>query len=606
MPLDPVHDLGLRLIKKALDEAGHKTILLPPDLSLDEILKRAAEQKHLDYILVSRTIGYGAAEILARFMDLAEATGLRKKTKIAVGGMGIDVKLAAELGFDAGFPSTTTPDQALSYIENRGRLFQNSRQTRIIRNKTDLTKGFSYKFHQDRTQQLLEDIADQILSWAKNKTSPGIERARIKEEILLCEKKGRSSDSSKIKHLRTRYLDLCDPEIAHSYLGQNLPSRTWKIPAQRVKNFQRHIRKLCSQLTLRNPIFLSQNPRLFVQIGSGSPLMDIVHMKICEAWGADGVITICPSSSARHEGLLNGLLNHEGDGTLLTFQNLLLIKKFMAKGTLWGIRAHRGLNSPEAVLYAGLAKADLTKLNFFYGSLGAGTDPARLVVDTLESIRLSAKFGIPFDVPSNDELGGIPTPMSFAGLLVMTKVALRLGAKPILKPLFCYSPWIILNEYMLDNYVDFNAAKIKALRAIVDAPLWVGEPAGFMTHTEDRIQSAVTTALHIELARSLAVQAVTIASTDEAYSRGVINLNPRLDSMKAVEATHRFLGQNQISPSPKADIWAEYLISKIDEILSSARERKDFIRCLHEGIFGGPNEGVYPGRAGRNTIREKA
>lgn len=30
-PLDPVHDIGLKMIKRGLDQAGHDTQLLPPD-----------------------------------------------------------------------------------------------------------------------------------------------------------------------------------------------------------------------------------------------------------------------------------------------------------------------------------------------------------------------------------------------------------------------------------------------------------------------------------------------------------------------------------------------------------------------------------------------
>ena len=38
-PLDPVHDIGLKMIKRGLEQAGHETILLPPDYSQEEIIK---------------------------------------------------------------------------------------------------------------------------------------------------------------------------------------------------------------------------------------------------------------------------------------------------------------------------------------------------------------------------------------------------------------------------------------------------------------------------------------------------------------------------------------------------------------------------------------
>jgi methylmalonyl-CoA mutase cobalamin-binding subunit len=606
VPLDPVHDFGLRLIGQALDKAGHNTVLLPPDRSIEEAAKTIAAMEKCDLVMVSRTISYGAPEILARFIDLLEAMGLRKRTKVIVGGMGIDIKLAAELGYDAGFPTTTSPEDVVMYVGNRNKKAPPATPSPggPSKKKTDMTQDFSYRFRVPRIDRFLDDIADQIFFWAKNKTSPGIERAKIRREMIRREQGAEDADLSRAKKLRRMYLDFCDTQIAESYRGRGFPTRTWRIPEERLKSFEDKTKLPLGILPLRQPLGSGGGPLLFVQIGSGSPLMDVAHLKISESWGIDGFITICPSSGARNEGLLEGLLNHEGDGTLLTFQNLALIKKFSEDSTLWGIRAHRGLNSPESLLYAGLLKADLSKLNFVYGSLGAGTDPARLVVDTLESIRLAAEFGIPFDIPSNDELGGIPTFRSFAGLLVMAKVSLRLGARPILKPLFCYSPWIILSGKMQDNYVDYNSAKIRSLRAIVDAPLWVGEPAGFMTHTEDRIQSALTTALHVELCRSLGVQAVTVASTDEAYSRGVINVNPRLDAMKAVDTVFRFMGHARLLASPRADSWAEELVQVIEKVLRQARERNDFVQCLHEGVFGGEEDGVHPGRAGENTVKE--
>ena len=155
---------------------------------------------------------------------------------------------------------------------------------------------------------------------------------------------------------------------------------------------------------------------------------------------------------------------------------------------------------------------------------------------------------------------------------------------------------------MADNFVDFNAAKIKALRSLVDSPIWIGEPAGFMTHTEDRIQSAITTSLHIELACNLGVQAVTMASTDEAYSRGVINLNPRLDTMKGVETVFRFMGECRIEPTGASDAHADELMQGIRSVLIRARDEKDLVQSIYEGTFGGKDDGVSPGRGGKGTI----
>ncbi|MFZ5753869.1 MAG: cobalamin B12-binding domain-containing protein, partial [Bacillota bacterium] len=115
-PLDPVHDIGLKIMKRAMDEAGFKTILLPPDYQAEEIIKVALEND-VAAILISRTLGYGVAELLARFADLTEAAGLREKVKLAIGGMCIRPELAQELGYDAGFGPGTKPEEVLAFLE---------------------------------------------------------------------------------------------------------------------------------------------------------------------------------------------------------------------------------------------------------------------------------------------------------------------------------------------------------------------------------------------------------------------------------------------------------------------------------------------------------
>ena len=75
VPFDPVHDVGIKIIKSELDKNGHQTELLSPDLSPEAIVKIAAKGDY-DFILVSRTLGYGVAEMLARFIDMLRPDGV--------------------------------------------------------------------------------------------------------------------------------------------------------------------------------------------------------------------------------------------------------------------------------------------------------------------------------------------------------------------------------------------------------------------------------------------------------------------------------------------------------------------------------------------------
>lgn len=585
VPFDPVHDLGIRMINKRLIELGHKTVILPPDLPMEEIVKKASEQS-FDYILFSRTMGYNVAELLARLVDQLDAVGVRERSKIIIGGKAVTLEMAAELGFDMGFTENCTVEEAVAYIE--GKTLEKG--IKKEKEKEDITKKYSYKFKNSVVEELLSAITDQIFDWVEDKTSPGVLRTELRNEMLT-----NPQDSGKFLK---EYIALCDTPVANFYTKEELITRTRRISPEEViklENFK------SSNLT--KPIHhISSHPKVILFTGSGCPMMDVVHNYISAEWGIDGVIFICPSWVARMEGLLQGLVAHEEDGTIPTFDNIALVQKFLRKGLYYQVRSHRGLNTSETALYAAHLKADFCKINPVYGAINAGTDPERITVDAIKAIKTVAKAGIPYDIPANDELSGIPTYKNFAGMLIVMAIGLRLGGRPILKPLFCYAPYAMLYGQMDNNFVDYNAAKVFALRSIIDAPIWAGEPIGFLTHEGDRSQSATTTALHAGLAASLPVDMITFASTDEAYSRGAITIASRIDTFNSIRTIFRFLGDAKITPSPKCKEYTEKLVDGIIQVLKDVKEHGSFVDSIYEGHFGTREEGGNPGRAGRGTV----
>ena len=82
--LDPVHDVGIRLIGKKLKERGYETLLLPRDTTPEEVIETAIKF-NADIVMVSRTIGYNF-EILSRVIELAEIAGIRKEVTFILGG----------------------------------------------------------------------------------------------------------------------------------------------------------------------------------------------------------------------------------------------------------------------------------------------------------------------------------------------------------------------------------------------------------------------------------------------------------------------------------------------------------------------------------------
>lgn len=595
VPLDPVHDVGIKLIRNALAQGGHATELLSPDLPMEEVVRRAAAEPW-DFILVSRTLGYGVAELLARFVDLLDAAGVRERSRVVLGGKAVTPELAAELGFDKGFGGNTDIADVVAYVEGREAEAQGSV---VARRKPEVTEGFGYRVHHPRASALLDTIVERTLSWAEGRTTAAIRRVRVRE-ALLAEGHGPGRAGERTR-LWDEYHALCDEPVVAGNRSGRLPKGV-----RRVRDDE--LASLRAFLAGRPPVGVRSirhhgaKPLLFKFLGSGCPVMDIVHGKVCERYGMDGFLIINPSWEARWEGLLDGLLTHENDGTITSAQNIRLMRELLDPATVLTVRAHRGLNTPETVLLAAHAGADLTKINLVYGSLGAGTDPERLAVDGLEAMRLAARASMGFDIPGNDELSGVPAWKTLAGLLITAALGHALGARPILKPLFCYGPHIVLHGLMERNFVDWNVAKVRALRGIMDAPIWPGEPIAFMTQTEDRVQSANATSYHAALAATAGVEAITVASTDEAYSRGPIAMAARIDAIRAVADAYRFMGDAALEPTAGADAFTDRITDGIVETLDEVARHESLPHAILAGALGNAEDGAYPGTFGRGTV----
>ncbi len=602
-PLDPVHDNAIKLIKRKLIEAGYDAVSMPPGTTPEEVIQKALELKPVA-ILVSRTLGYKVAEILCSLVDMAEAAGLRNTTRIGVGGMAITKEIGTELGFDGCFVGELKMGELIDFIENRASTGEVITGQVSARTKPDITGAYSYKFFDSAIEGYLNQITDQIVTWVGRKTTNGIERAKVRMEMLeneVAERESHTNPDTR-KKLLEKYISFCDPEIQAFYQSNQLPNGVRWLERSEIDKVPELFNNPHAEFTpLRHT---GTKPLFFSQYGTGCPVMDVFHIKVAEAWGIDGVFHFDPSWNAQKEGLLEGLLTHEHDGTIITLENLKFIHHFMEPYTVWNVRGHRGLNTPETQVLGHAAGADLFKINIPYGSTAGGTDPQRLTVDGVYSLMLAAQYGIPFDIPGNDELSGVPPFKTFAGLLIMMALGLRLGARPIPKPLLCYSPYMTINGLMDDNMIEMNMAKLAVWRDIVDTPIWPGEPVGFMTHTPDRVQSALQTSLHATLASTMGVDAVTIASSDEAYSKGPISVQARVDTLRAVRDQLRFQGSIKANITPTIESIKDNIHEKITETLAAVAKRGDFVASIYEGLLGSQEDGLYPGRSGAGSVRE--
>lgn len=587
VPFDPVHDVGIRLVGQKLRQAGHRVALLPPDLPPHEVVKQA-QQDNYDFILIGRTMGYGVEQILGRLIDQLEASGGRSKAKLVLGGKAVTPELAAELGFDAGFAPTTPIEEIIAYVEGKP---LDADSGILHRHKRDITRRYSYEWKHPEIGRLLDTLAEATLAWAENKISPGIERAELRRAML-------EQPDNKAKYLGD-YLRLCDDSIAKHY-RENIPVGRTRLLSEAEVKILDTLKRRAPRQRLQH---CDKHPLCVFFVGSGCPVMDIAHTMVADGWGVDGVILVDPSWSARVEGMMQGYVAQEEDGTVVTGENMALMKKHFNPDLYFQLRLHRGLNTAECAVYGAHYGTDFGKINPCYGSLHGGTDPERLVADAIYAMRTAARAGFPFDMPGNDELSGTPPEETFAGMLTTAALGMKLGARPILKPLLCFSPYAMLHGQMDSNYIDYNYGKIKALQSILDAPVWCGEPVGFNTHEDDRCQSATTTALHAMLASAVGAEALTFASTDESYSRGPIVMASRIDTFKSIQTAFRFFGDATLQPRPKAGEYRDRIIEGIHKALKSAARAGDFVKGLYEGCYGTAEVGAKPGRAGRKTVR---
>ncbi len=81
-------------------------------------LIREGMRLQADVYLVSQTVTQNEAHIknLKDLVEMAKAEGIREKVLLICGGPRIDQRLAMELGYDAGFGSTSFADDVATFI----------------------------------------------------------------------------------------------------------------------------------------------------------------------------------------------------------------------------------------------------------------------------------------------------------------------------------------------------------------------------------------------------------------------------------------------------------------------------------------------------------
>ena len=120
------HTVGIDAIMNMKGYAGNyglerydmfETLNMGSQVPNEEFIAKAIEMK-ADALLVSQTVTQKDVHIknLTELVEMLEAEGLRDKVILVCGGPRISHELAKELGYDAGFGSTSYADDVASYL----------------------------------------------------------------------------------------------------------------------------------------------------------------------------------------------------------------------------------------------------------------------------------------------------------------------------------------------------------------------------------------------------------------------------------------------------------------------------------------------------------
>jgi hypothetical protein len=69
-----------------------------------------------------------------------------------------------------------------------------------------------------------------------------------------------------------------------------------------------------------------------------------------------------------------------------------------------------------------------------------------------------------------------------------------------------------------------------------------------------------------------------------------------------MEEAFRFFGETDVAPTAKAQAWQEEIVAGIHRTLLAVAKAPSFVEALYQGVLGDRSDGVYPGRAGRNSV----
>lgn len=120
------HTVGIDAVMNMKGYAGHygleryemiEAYNLGSQVTNEEFIKKAVEL-NADALLVSQTVTQKNVHVqnLTNLIELLEAEGLRDRFIVCCGGPRISHELAKELGYDAGFGSSTYADDVASFI----------------------------------------------------------------------------------------------------------------------------------------------------------------------------------------------------------------------------------------------------------------------------------------------------------------------------------------------------------------------------------------------------------------------------------------------------------------------------------------------------------
>jgi hypothetical protein len=124
-------------------------------------------------------------------------------------------------------------EEPLAFVEGREYVPDTSAS---LKSRKDITEGYTYAFKHDKIKRLLDEITPALREWAESMTSPGVQRAEVREQLWDVD---RWRAYERMTEFEKAYPTLCGDLVRNFYEKGELHPKTRRFTKNDVKSWKR-------------------------------------------------------------------------------------------------------------------------------------------------------------------------------------------------------------------------------------------------------------------------------------------------------------------------------------------------------------------------------